>query len=197
MIRRKIKKFTGTLSRARKTKELPCRECREEYVEVTADIGSVVCADCVQKMIVAPPAPKVPVGEGFPRGWHLKLHFVAPDGRIFVRGQEWDGKGPKPDSTSLPKKEKAKKEKKAKEIKPVTTGFPRGWHFKARFVAPDGRVFSRGKELRGDEINKPIVLKEKPVSSGRPRGWHFKAKYVSPEGKVYCRGVEVKSPKKK
>ena len=42
--------------------------------------------------------------------------------------------------------EKPKKKSKTYVSK---SGFPRGWHFKKEFIAPDGRKYSRGKLIEG------------------------------------------------
>ena len=55
-------------------------------------VKSVICWQCTAKMVAPPTNPvKAKGGEGYPRGWHLKKHFEAPDGKIFEYGEEITG----------------------------------------------------------------------------------------------------------
>jgi hypothetical protein len=92
---------------------LDCKECGRFVDEVSADCNKVTCAICVQRMVEPPIPKKVPTvtltPEGVPRkrgrprknplatvvkksagwgrGWHLKKHFVAPDGSVYANGK--------------------------------------------------------------------------------------------------------------
>lgn len=64
-----------------------CSECSKEELEVSIDIGSVVCARCVQKMI-APPAGYINKEKSDkPRGWHFKQYFEH-NGVVYSKGVE-------------------------------------------------------------------------------------------------------------
>lgn len=95
-----VPKKSGTIG-------MPCSECDRLVDGISADSSSVICAYCVQKMILPPTIKKAkkagvkgkrgrprihPVkpkreSTGWGRGWHLKKKFVAPDGRVFSRGK--------------------------------------------------------------------------------------------------------------
>lgn len=86
-LRRMNKKNTGKIRSSRETQYLLCKTCKREEVEVAEDVISVVCGDCVQRMLVSPTiVEKKPIGERFPRGWHFKKRYVHNDGRIFCKG---------------------------------------------------------------------------------------------------------------
>lgn len=108
-----VTKFTGK-------KILYCKECRQHQLEVSGDVSAVTCAYCVQKMVAPPVDPqRKPEGERFPRGWHFKARFVAPDGRVFVRGQLTDEKdipvAEKVKTKKIPKKKVQKKKVQKKK----------------------------------------------------------------------------------
>lgn len=92
---------------------LVCSECDNEEVEVSADIGRVTCAYCVQKMVAPPPeTQKKSDGEKFPRGWHFKTRYVHTDGKVYCKGvltQE----------TDTPVKKEPKKTSVKKQVKKV------------------------------------------------------------------------------
>jgi hypothetical protein len=112
MIRKKIRKYTGSLEKATGFKEIACRECSQVYLEVTKDIRSVVCAFCVQKMAAPPPKPvaKAPEGEQKPRGWHKMTEYVDFSGKVYERGVDTG-------RTVIPPKKKEPKVKDKKSNK--------------------------------------------------------------------------------
>jgi hypothetical protein len=95
---------------------MKCFFCKAEEPRADKKAGAVLCGDCVSKlaspparMTVATPSstdataptqvkktraprgskPKVvKESQGFGRGWHLKKHFVAPDGTAYSFGQK-------------------------------------------------------------------------------------------------------------
>lgn len=115
-LKRRIKKLTKVeIRKVGGRQYLICSECGNEEVEVPSDVARVTCAYCVQKMIAPPPeVQKKSDGEKFPRGWHFKARFVAPDGRVFVRGQLTDEKDTPP--TEKVKTKKVVKKKVQKRV---------------------------------------------------------------------------------
>jgi len=94
MIRRKIQKVSVELKKSYRKgmrKYLICKECNFHEVLVSFEVGSVICGNCVQKMVGAPAGitPKS-TEEKFPRGWALKARYVHTDGRVFVKGKATD-----------------------------------------------------------------------------------------------------------
>ena len=94
--RRRTSKVDARTLRAKQSfKKLVCstRGCTRE-VEVDREIETVLCWECVQKLVGIDPKllqqTKKPVKKetGFPRGWHLYKRFVHADGRVFVFGKE-------------------------------------------------------------------------------------------------------------
>jgi hypothetical protein len=86
MLTRRRKKLTKPQAlRATGRKYLVCSGCNLEEVEVTADIASVVCGTCVQKLVGAPAVPKPKSDK--PRGWHLKPYFELND-IVYAKGIE-------------------------------------------------------------------------------------------------------------
>ncbi len=70
-------------------KDLECRVCNSEWVSVSMEVGSIVCARCVSKMVAPPENPSTPKpSSGYPRGWHLKVVYEAEDGKYFSKGKE-------------------------------------------------------------------------------------------------------------
>jgi hypothetical protein len=68
---------------------LYCCECGHYRFTVRADIAKVTCGACVQK-IVAPPenySKQNSPTAGFPRGWHFKKRFEAPNGDVYSFGK--------------------------------------------------------------------------------------------------------------
>ena len=86
-LKRRIKKYTGSLSRLGVSKYLVCKECNIEEVEVSANIVAITCSNCVQKLVAPPPsAQRRTDGEKFPRGWHFKARYVHTDGKVYKKG---------------------------------------------------------------------------------------------------------------
>jgi len=72
---------------------LLCSKCQGAEMEVLGDVSSVICSDCVQRMVPPPEQKTIKAhldsnGEKFPRGWHLKKRFVASDGTVYERGKK-------------------------------------------------------------------------------------------------------------
>lgn len=86
-----------------------CVFCKSS-VEVTADTKSILCGRCVSRLVGSPAeigkkptdttTPKVKKEKkakkvqtttgaraGYGRGWHLKKHFEAPDGKVYSFGE--------------------------------------------------------------------------------------------------------------
>lgn len=156
----------------RKKHWLDCAECELDGAEVDGDVTRFICSTCVARQVAPPEAPKQaltpeekearaerkaarkerkdaiargetppgPVDLGFGRGWHRKILFkaeVAGKTKHYSRGKE---------ITSSKYKAIAKAEAKRQKSKVKSTaGFGRGWHFKDKFVAPNGDVYKKGK----------------------------------------------------
>lgn len=171
---RKPSKKTLAIRSARSKQRhwLDCAECGIDGAQVDGDVTRFVCSTCVAKTAGPPEAPKQaltpeeklaraarktarkerkdaiargetpqgPVDLGFGRGWHRKILFkaeVAGNTKHYSRGKE---------ITAAKYKNIAKAEAKRQQSKvKVTAGFGRGWHFKDRFVAPNGDVYKKGK----------------------------------------------------
>lgn len=65
---------------------LLCRECQFTEMEVSGDVGAVVCPNCVQRWIGAPPEAAKKEKSDKPRGWHLKAYFEH-DGVVYSKGE--------------------------------------------------------------------------------------------------------------
>ena len=68
---------------------LYCCECEQYEFTVRVDVVKVTCGMCVQK-IVAPPenySKQNSPTAGFPRGWHFKKRFEAPNGDVYSFGK--------------------------------------------------------------------------------------------------------------
>lgn len=116
-LKRRIKKYTGSLSRLGMTKYLVCKECHCEEVEVTANIVAVTCSNCVQRMLPPPEFAKKKVdGDNFPRGWHFKARYVHTDGTVYTKGVRTD-ETDTPDATTPKKKKIVKKTTKKGKTK--------------------------------------------------------------------------------
>jgi hypothetical protein len=131
MLKRKIKKVSGTLKQLFKSgkntkKFILCKVCELEAVEVAHDIVAVTCAYCVQRQVPPPDniKPKE-AGEKFPRGWALKATYIHTDGRIFEKGKDTGKKyiptNPKTEIALKEKKTVSKKKTAKKVIKKKTT----------------------------------------------------------------------------
>ena len=116
-LKRRIKKYTGSLKTLGTSKYLVCKECNIEEVEVSANIIAVTCANCVQKL-AAPPASvqRRTDGEKFPRGWHFKARYVHTDGTVYTKGVRTD-ETDTPDATTPKKKKIVKKTTKKGKTK--------------------------------------------------------------------------------
>lgn len=69
--------------------EVECHICNDEVLTVALDIARVTCGKCVQGL-VAPPenyTKQASATAGFPRGWHFKKKFEAPDGKVYSFGK--------------------------------------------------------------------------------------------------------------
>ena len=93
--RRKNPSKNGRPMRSKSFKTISCSKkgCNRK-VDVDNDCESVICWECVSKMVGIDPKylrPQLKVVKketGFPRGWHLYKRFVHPDGRVFELGKE-------------------------------------------------------------------------------------------------------------
>jgi hypothetical protein len=87
-----LRRRTRKLSKAQAakitgTKWLMCSECGEEELEVNMDIGKVICAYCVQRMVAPPDNYVKKEKSDKPKGWHFKAYFEH-EGKVYVRGVE-------------------------------------------------------------------------------------------------------------
>lgn len=120
-LRKRTKKLSKTMvTKLTGTQWLTCKECNDEQVLVSMDVGKVTCAYCVQKMI-APPSNYVKKEKSDkPRGWHFMLYFEY-DGKVYSKGEEVTdkkeitslkkkhGNVSKPESPKIPVKTRGKK----------------------------------------------------------------------------------------
>lgn len=84
--KRKLKKLdTKYIQRSREIKCLSCSECNRDVICV-GDVAAVVCAYCVQKMLIPPKNTTRLVKSNKPRGWHFKAYFEQ-DGVVYSRGK--------------------------------------------------------------------------------------------------------------
>lgn len=98
MARRKIRsaKFSKrrTIVQAAKTGKpisLACQTgCGRIVIDLPADTRAVTCAYCTAALIEPPEGygQVKPDRTGWPRGWHLRKVFDAPDGKTYNRGKE-------------------------------------------------------------------------------------------------------------
>lgn len=97
--------------------ELYCYSCQEQAFTVATDIVRVTCGTCVQK-IVAPPenySKQASPTAGFPRGWHFKKRFEAPNGDVYSFGKLVDDmvdNEPEPEVEVIESKSKPSKRSK-------------------------------------------------------------------------------------
>lgn len=100
-------------------KDLECKVCHIEWIEVTMDVGAIICDRCVALMVGPPEEikPKPPI-TGYPRGWHLKSLFID-NGKYFSKGKEITKKEANLliNPTPVPSEEVKKPLKKPKKIK--------------------------------------------------------------------------------
>ena len=93
--RRTSKVDARTLRSKQSFKTLSCSKkgCTQE-VQVDKEVVSVICWECVQKMVgidpkfLRPAKKVVKTPTGFPRGWHLHKRFVHSNGCVFDFGKE-------------------------------------------------------------------------------------------------------------
>jgi hypothetical protein len=70
-------------------KELLCKVCSDNLVEVGPDVEAVTCSSCVAKMVAPPETTTKPIpDEKRPRGWHLRAEYVSPSGKKYAFGKE-------------------------------------------------------------------------------------------------------------
>lgn len=86
MLKRRTKKASRTeVMKTTGRQYLLCKECNNEEVLVSTDIGAVTCGYCVQRMS-APPENRQGAGKSDkPRGWHLKAYFEQA-GVVYSKG---------------------------------------------------------------------------------------------------------------
>lgn len=88
-----------------------CNECGAEHPKKDIKLWGWTCSRCVQMLV---------------------------DGtRVPSENSENSENSEKPE----------KKEPKPRKTYVSKTGFPRGWHFKAEYIAPDGTKYHRGKRV--------------------------------------------------
>jgi len=99
------------MAKVKKKKIATCFFCKVTVPRATVTSPAVLCGNCTQRLSGSPASigkgpkpkadpslpktPKVPKGTkvavakatGFGRGWHLKKHFVAPDGTVYSFGK--------------------------------------------------------------------------------------------------------------
>ena len=86
-LKRRIKKLTKSMvAQMTGTMFLTCKECNESDVLAPCDTRSIICSDCVQKMI-APPSNYKKEKSDKPRGWHFMSYFEH-GGIVYSKGIE-------------------------------------------------------------------------------------------------------------
>ena len=166
---RKIRTRKGTRVAKKKDvrgyHDLECRVdgCYSALI-VPKDAVSVMCSTCLAALCEPPPVRREAnpakaqlrkikrnfASEGintadlpsFPKGWHRRKHFKIKVGKktyYFASGRPVSRKE-FTESKKLAKREIAKSA--------PHSGYGRGWHLKKEFIAPDGTVFSYGKEVK-------------------------------------------------
>ena len=90
-----------------------CHKCGNEVKGVGDEAITVLCSNCVTKMIPLE-QPKGYKPTGRPAGWHWMSEFVDKDGNVFHKGKEQPKlKGTlKPTKVTPPKKRKTKRRTK-------------------------------------------------------------------------------------
>jgi hypothetical protein len=143
--------------------DMACRECGGDVYTIPADVKSVLCSICLAQKIPAPKEKKTfnpakrairkakvqaeSAGDveklpNLPKGWHRRKFFkikIVDKWYYFVKGNTVTRA-----DFFLAKKE----QDTAKQIVAPHSGYGRGWHLKKRFVAPDGKIFEYGKEVK-------------------------------------------------
>ena len=108
-------------------KKIDCLTCGNP-VEVDHDIDTAVCGTCMAHLIPAPAAPAT----------KRTAKTRAESGETPAKAEK-AVKAPKLTKKGEPRKKRG-------EGQPyVPSGFPRGWHFKKKYVHTDGKVYSRGQ----------------------------------------------------
>jgi hypothetical protein len=183
----KRKVVTGQTRTQAGFKTLDCIMCREA-VKVDKDTKAVLCGRCTM-LASGAPAPK-----SAPK----KTAVIENDSRTGLpvfKGYVTEGKAPKLNKDGTPRKKRSPNGTVAKK---VSSGRPRGWHLKKRFVDTDGTVYkfgvSTGKktvEARKNEAKQRKMAKSaskyvetlKPTAApkkrGRPKGSKNKPKRVT------------------
>lgn len=85
-LKRRIKKLRNSqVAKITGRQMLVCKQCGIEEVKVPADVISIICSYCVQKM-VAPPVSGAKEKSNKPRGWHFKM-FFEHEGVVYSKGK--------------------------------------------------------------------------------------------------------------
>lgn len=93
----------GMLKKARKNAKVRivekeniwCCQCGDGPFISDSDVHDLVCGHCMVLEVMA--MEKEEAGEKidrseYPRGWHLRKYFEAPDGRVYEKGKEVNSK---------------------------------------------------------------------------------------------------------
>lgn len=140
-----VKRTRNTLNKRRKNttetrtvktvgmKNIDCFMCHEA-VKVDTDTRAVLCGTCTM-LASGAPAPKMAVKK--------EVIMEMKNGLPVVVGHRTIGKtsGVKLNKDGTPRK---KRSPNGSVVKKVSSGRPRGWHLKKRFVDVDGTVFKFG-----------------------------------------------------
>jgi len=87
MLKRRIKKASRTeVLKISGRQYLVCKECNDEEVLVSTDIGTVTCGRCVQRMSAPPENRQSAAKSDKPRGWHFKMYFEQ-NGVVYSKGE--------------------------------------------------------------------------------------------------------------
>ena len=87
MLKRRTKKASRTeVMKTSGRQYLVCKECNNEEVLVSTDIGTVTCGRCVQRMSAPPENRQSAVKSDKPRGWHFKMYFEQ-NGVVYSKGE--------------------------------------------------------------------------------------------------------------
>lgn len=71
--------------------EIWCSMCKVNSIISNSNVEEIICGTCMAKMILWEEMEKKveeKEKEKYPRGWHRRKHFEAPDGRVFSFGKE-------------------------------------------------------------------------------------------------------------
>jgi hypothetical protein len=87
MLKRRTKKASRTeVLKTSGRQYLVCKECNNEEVLVSMDVGAVTCGRCVQRMSAPPENRQSAVKSDKPRGWHFKMYFEQ-NGVVYSKGE--------------------------------------------------------------------------------------------------------------